>query len=304
VASTVIWVGDLLVAVDALGPANDATFDAIAGLLGLERAETPMIQPPPAAEQTPETPATEVPSSASAPPVSSFTVDELPAIAPRVAPSEPSTAVPPLRLISDVSYSPPNPDPLFSPLAGLFIAQELVTSSRFGPDPDVERLVGTLARAEIPQPVPWQEHRTLARGAQVLVDDAEGMEPFSRDQQGLVYLLRHLVGDALIDVRTIHEAPDPADPVDPWEPPPPGTPVLALTDLGLARRAERGAADLAAAWQSAAAILAQRGSGLLALVPYPPRRWPASLTTSMRLVFWDRSTTTGRARQARRAGPR
>ena len=80
-------------------------------------------------------------------------------------------------------------------------------------------------------------------------------------------------------------------------------PVLALTDLGLAGRVERGAVELAAAWQVVAAVLAARGSSLIALVPYQAARWPASLGTCMHMVSWDRSTTTARARQARSGRP-
>ena len=177
----------------------------------------------------------------------------------------------PLKLTAVISHPPPMPVPLLSPLAGRFIVQELVTSSRFGPDPDLDRLVDGLARYEIPQPVPLQERRTLALGVQVLVDDGEGMEPFADDQQGMVDLVRRLAGEALVEVRRIHEVPDPADPVDPWEPPPPGMPVLALTDLGLAGRVERGVFDVVTAWQFVAATLAARGSSLVALASLPAR---------------------------------
>ena len=232
-----------------------------------------------------------------------FTVQELPALAPQEALSEVQAGAEPLTLQAAVPGPAPRPVPLLSPLAGRFITQELVASSRFGPDPDLNRLIDSLARCEIPQPVPLQERRTLALGVQVLVDEGEGMEPFAADQQGMVDLVRRLVGDALVEVRRIYEVPDPVDPLDPWEPPPPGVPVLALTDLGLAGQVELAARDLAAAWQAVAATLAARGSSLVALLPYPPERWPASFTGCMRLVFWDRSTTTVRARRARARGP-
>lgn len=306
-----IWISDLAAALDALGPANDGTLEAIAGLLGLERASKPTAPPPP--DPSPPPPPPTPPdrgddggaSSAATSGRSPFTVAELPALAPREAPQPAQVNTEPLTLQAPVAGIQPKPIPLLSPLAARFIIQELVASSRFGPDPDLERLVDGLARREIPQPVPLQEHRTLAFGVQVLVDEGEGMEPFADDQDGMVDLVRRLVGDAIVDVRRIHEVPDPADPVYPWEPPPPGVPVLALTDLGLAGRVERGATDLDAAWRIVAAALAVRGSSVIALLPYPPARWPASLRDCIGLVPWDRSTTTVRARQARskKAGP-
>ncbi len=233
----------------------------------------------------------------------SFPVDRLPPIAPRWSPDTRDDTVTPLRL-TEVDSSPPlAPVPLLSPLAGRFIVQELIISRRPGPVPDIDRLVEAMARGEIPQPIPWQESRTLARGAQVLVDYGEGMEPFAGDQRALVELVRRLAGEALVEVQTIHESPDPRDPVDPWTPPPPGTPVLALTDLGLAGRIEQRTPDLVAAWRSAASTLARRGSSLTVLTPYPPARYPTPLASAICLVRWDRPTTTAQARRVRREGP-
>jgi hypothetical protein len=303
-----IWISDLAAALDALGPASDATFEAIADLLGLERAARPTSLPPSDPPPSPPPPPPDGAGGGGAPSTaasgrSPFTVAELPALAPQEAslPAQPS--IEPLKLQAPVPGAQPKPIPLLSPLAARFIVQELVASSRFGPDPDLERLVDGLARCEIPQPVPLQEHRTLAFGVQILVDEGEGMEPFADDQEGMVELVRRLVGEAIVDVRRIYEVPDPADPIYPWEPPPPGVPVLALTDLGLAGRVERGTADLDAAWQVVAAALAIRGSSLIVLLPYPPARWPVSLSACIDLAPWDRSTTTVRARQARSKKP-
>jgi hypothetical protein len=296
-----IWIGDLLISMKALAPANGDTLDAIAELLGLERGTVAPVEPEAPGPATSPAP----PSGDALPPAAPFTgsfpVADLPGIAPQAAaPGEPRGAIEPLQLTSAVAARPPVPAPLLSPLAGRFIAQELVTSSRFGPDPDVGRLVDALARREIPQPVPLAERQTLARGVQVLVDQGEGMEPFAADQRGMVDLLRRLAGDALVEARKFYEVPGRDDPIHPWEPPPPGMPVLALTDLGLAGRVECGAAEVVAGWQSAAAVLAARGSSLVALVPFPPGRWPEPLTACMRIVLWDKPTTAAHARRARR----
>jgi hypothetical protein len=303
-----IWISDLAAAVGALQPADDSTLYAIAGLLGLERTAARALPPPPKPSHPQQTtPASTAVDSDGTPAPSApghlpFTVQELPPLVPQEVPEEIGAGAEPLKLQASVPAARPRPAPLLSPLAARFIAQELVASSRFGPDPDLDRLVDDLARCEIPQPIPLQERRTLALGVQVLLDDGEGMEPFASDQRGMVGLLRRLVGETLVNVRRFYEVPDPVDPIHPWEPPPPGVPVLALTDLGLGGRVERGAVELAAAWQVVAAYLAARGSSLIALVPYPSARWPASLGACMRLVSWDRSTTTPRARQARSGG--
>jgi len=302
-----IWIRDLRVAMNTLRPADDRTLGAIADLLGFERAAAAPPPPPPEPEQLPPDETRPGDAGAESAPVQAsdlpVTVQDLSAIAPRQAAGGTDAATKPLVLQVATPGVPPSPVPLLSPLAGRFIAQELVVSSRFGPEPDLIRLVDDLARYEIPQPLPLQERRTLARGVQVLVDDAEGMEPFTADQQRMVEVVRRLAGDALVEVRHIYEVPDPADPVQPWQAPPLGVPVLALTDLGLAGRVERGAAELVAGWQLIADTLAARGSSLVALLPHPPERWPAALVACMDLVPWDRSTTTVRARRARSKGP-
>jgi len=303
-----IWISDLAVSMDALDPADDQTLEAIAGLLGLERAAKPTSSPPPDPSRPPPTPPPDEVDGGSGPSTaasgrSPFTVAELPALVSREAPQPVQASAEPLKLQAPITSTQPKPIPLLSPLAARFIVQELVASSRFGPDPDLERLVDDLARCEIPQPVPLQEHRTLAVGVQVLVDEGEGMEPFADDQEGMVDLVRRLAGEAIVDVRQFHEVPDPADPIYPWEPPPPGVPVLALTDLGLAGRVERGAAGLDAAWQVVAAELAARGSSLIVLLPYPAASWSPSARACIDLVPWDRSTTTVQARRARSRKP-
>jgi hypothetical protein len=136
----------------------------------------------------------------------------------------------------------------------------------------------------------------------VLIDDGEGMLPFVSDQRAFVELARRLLGDALVDVRRIYEAPDAEGLSEGYEPPAPGVPVLALTDLGLAGRTERGMAAVIAAWQAFASANALRGSSLSALVPFPRESWPQQVAACVRLAVWDRSTTTNRARLARAGG--
>ena len=213
-----IWVSDLVASIEVLQPANDSTLDAIADLLGIKRVAGPspsLSYKPSHPQQTTPPPGGADSNSRPSPSASGrlpFTVQELPPIIPEEAPVQTWGNVEPVKLQASIPGVPPKPVPLFSPLAARFIAQELVASSRFGPHPDLDRLLDALARCEIPQPVPLQERRTLALGVQVLVDDGEGMEPFAGDQQEMVDLVRRLVGEALVEVRQIYEVPNPADP--------------------------------------------------------------------------------------------
>ena len=182
-----------------------ARFDAIGGLLGLDARPGPRrrlrLGPPAAAagHNVARTQATRAAPTWPGAGESPYGVRDLPALAPRETPPQTQVIAEPLKLQAPVPGVRPKSVPLLSPLAARFIVAELVASSRFGPDPDLGRLVDGLARCEIPQPVPLQEHRTLALGVQVLVDDGEGMEPFADDQQGMLDLVRRLAGEALVD---------------------------------------------------------------------------------------------------------
>jgi len=303
-----IWTADLVHAVHDLLPADEHTRDLIASVLGFE-PNAP--EPPP----LPPTPEPQVIAAATAPgPSASGRQTSASDLFSRQAAIERLPAVPSQVSIGvDVEFEPVDPllldqrapgesptiSPLLSPLAGRFIAKELVSAERVGYEPDLERLIAYMARQELPNPIPLEVQRTLALGVQVLVDRGEGMEPFAADQEAFIDLLRRLVGDALVSVQTIYEAPDQADPLCPWEPPPPGTPVLALTDLGLGSRAELSNTQLIAAWRTAAAVLAPRRSTMVGLIPYPRDRWPAELAAVVRLAEWDRPTTAAAARVAR-----
>ena len=304
-----IWTADLVRAVHDLHPADDHTRDVIASVLGFEpKAPEPPPLPPTSDPQdvipiatTPGPSAADEQSSAPDLLSRQTAIERLPSLPPQVSIGvdvefEP---VDPLLLEAPAAGESPAISPLLSALAGRFIAKELVSSERVGHEPDLERLIAHMARQELPNPIPLEMHRTLARGVQVLVDRGEGMEPFAADQEAFVDLLRRLVGDALVSVQTIYEAPDRTDPLCPWEPPPPGTPVLALTDLGLGSRAELSNAELIAAWRTAAAVLAPRRSTMVGLIPYPRDRWPGELAAVVRFAEWDRPTTAAAARVAR-----
>jgi hypothetical protein len=49
-------------------------------------------------------------------------------------------------------------------------------------------------------------------------------------------------------------------------------------------------------WESYVRWLRQRDCRVVALVPFPPDRWPAWLTALLPVVCWDRVTTVGGVR--------
>jgi hypothetical protein len=79
----------------------------------------------------------------------------------------------------------------------------------------------------------------------------------------------------------------------PYQSPTPGTPVLALTDLGIGGPAVHPDRSTEEEWLTFARQLAESSCPLVVLVPYPERRWPRRLAQEIVLLSWDRATTVG-----------
>jgi hypothetical protein len=87
----------------------------------------------------------------------------------------------------------------------------------------------------------------------------------------------------------------------PWpryHPPSPPTPVLVLTDLGIARPALSGVSVQVEEWISFSAFLRSWGCPLVAFVPYPRSRVPLRLVREITVIQWDRMTSVQAVRRA------
>jgi hypothetical protein len=296
-----ISLGDVARAVTRLEPADAATDAAIVRMLGFELvprragrravpAPAPQPRPPVAASPTEEQAPTDRPAK---------DLGELPLllrIAPRAAPAEVpwahAEALPPVddnHLYGRLPY-----EPLFEPRWMRELLYAAIAAVVPGDELDVPAAVATLAAGEPLDDPPRLPRRSATFGAQLLVDGGAGMEPFRRDAAEVVRALRRIAGRA--KVRTLHfegtlrdgvgEAP--TAPRIAYAPPESGTPVLMLSDLGLA---PTGGGPDVDEWLELARRLARRGSRLVAFVPYPAQRWPARLAREVALVQWDRLTT-------------
>jgi len=85
-----------------------------------------------------------------------------------------------------------------------------------------------------------------------------------------------------------------------YVPPAAGTPVLAITDLGIGGPPVHPARARAGEWADFAAQLDRRESALVALVPYPRSRWPRWVGRTLTAIPWDRTTTLSTALTALR----
>ena len=306
--------GELLRALSAV-PRDQ--WDTVSLALGFERvadtaAPTPAIV---VAQDEAKPPLTW--SSASPPEYAASTVSErdLPPrpVSSTVAPS--NQVVPWLRVPTlsrparqDPAAGPaPSHDPLLQPKQAPVLLSTLCSTTRPTGRIDVRVVVQQLARRRPMQRLPRRDQRTLARGIQVLADAGDGLKPFVADRAETIGALQRLIGKALVQVGWFLD--DPASGVGferelaTYEPPAPGIPVLLLTDLGIGGGGTRRRWPRREHLVALARRLAAQGSPTLALVPYPPNRWPAGLDRSIALVFWDRRTTISEVRRARqRAG--
>jgi hypothetical protein len=193
---------------------------------------------------------------------------------------------------------------LLSPRSTNGILQYLLSRLVMDGPADVAALVETIAAGRPSVVVPRRPRRTLRFGAQVLVDLGDSMRPFRLDQTQIVESVRGLVGPASTAVHYFADAPlrnagrGPRSTWRAYRPPPPGIPVLLLTEFGIGGDRLSPQRSSTAEWLAFFELLRRRGSSSVALVPYPPARWPRWLHRQCPALQWDRHVTVGQARAA------
>jgi hypothetical protein len=208
---------------------------------------------------------------------------------------------------AEPASDPPEIAPLFGGVtASAILAAVLSTEAPEGDldlDPILDRISRRMPFAEIPRrPIP-----TLRRGVQLLLDVGHGMDPFALDQKSFVASLRRVVPDDRIELLHFVGCPSrrcgagPRKNWSPWRPPAHGTPVLALTDLGIGGSILDAERSGAAEWLEFALRVKAFGCRLAGLVPYSADRWPPGLARAMQLLHWSERTSARQIRHARRS---
>lgn len=300
-----VGLADLARVLAALGPLPAGTLAEVVELLGLPQASTVPAPRPGEATEPVEIVAPEgtVPPPPPAPQVSTTPPPPPPHAAPRPysltpLPPAPSRPPRPLRTLASLLTSPPVPPATDTDLLPVRYRRAILGRLAATREPLgeilLDRLVATLATGEAVTQLPRRPVPGLGRGLQLLLDLGEGMTPFAADLRDFLANIRRLVGREGLTV--LHFAGDPlragVGARHAWRdyrPPPPGTPVLAVTDLGIAHSD----VEHHQHWRQLAAYLHQRGCGLRLLVPYPAGRWPRDLGPHPILIPWDRGTRPG-----------
>jgi hypothetical protein len=180
------------------------------------------------------------------------------------------------------------------------VAGAMLATSQPSRDIDWQFLERRLVRGLPIEKLPWQPRPTLKRGVQVLLDQSESMQPFSRDGIDLITRLRRLIGQRSVRTWSFQ--------LDPWRPAASqwkwissasqsftaDTPLLIVSDFGIARGA-RGAEP----WQEIVRRAEQRRCPLVALIPAPQPSWPEWLPQIVPNAFvWDQETSPQIVRRA------
>jgi len=202
------------------------------------------------------------------------------------------------------AQAPISPRPLLAPASTTAILKHLLSRYTTDGPPDIALLVETIAHARAPIAVTGEVQQTLRFGVQVLVDVGEGMQPFRADQAQIINDVVAVVGREATEV--VYFADLPTRGVRPdggwswtsYRYPAPGTAVLVLSDFGIGGDRRSPSRAEPRQWRQFLLTVAHHGCRAVALVPYPPMRWPALLRRHCAMVLWDRSTTVARARTA------
>ncbi|MFE7093127.1 hypothetical protein [Streptomyces erythrochromogenes] len=293
-----IWLGDVLRALELVdGPEERAH---VLRLLGFEAGDPADTGPPEAEPAVPAGLAEQEPAAPQPP------VPVPPAPAPEDVPEERLSELPLLHPVrfERLSTSPqPDPFPRYDPDAARPLAHHPIldplTSRRTlrrltavrsadGP-PDLRALVTAVAQGRPVLRWPTLRVPTSRHGVQILVDQGLGMQPFRRDQMHMVQRAREVLGPHLTEVLffaddPLHGVIEPDGDLGPYRPPATGGMVLVLSDLGLGGPPEP--RTTARHWTRFAELVADSGSHVATLTPYPPDRRPA-WTAVLNPLTWD-----------------
>lgn len=300
---------DMLRALHALQPADRATRERIAGLLGFgwdeplgadERLDRPVARlaglgEPPHGGGPPEP----------AEPTHEFLeLDQAEVPEMRAAPEGDEGAAPDWWVAALGSplpvgtAGPPEPiPPLLAPSRSrAILTGALAVPEAIGPV-EVDRVIETIARrqpvTELPREVVW----TPRRGVQVLVDRGLACAPFRPDQEQVVAELEGLVSIErleVVDFRVhprLHVVKERRSGFrGRYRLPHRGVPVLVLSNFGMGPEPPATPPVDPFGWLRLAQVLAARGSRVVGLVPVRRNRWNALLARALHLVPWDRRT--------------
>jgi hypothetical protein len=172
---------------------------------------------------------------------------------------------------------------------------------------DIARLVDSLARCLPISELPREPLLSLGRGIELLIDRGDSLMPFARDVRELQQQLRLVVGRDRTRIRyfdgcpTLGSGPGARSTwVTRYQLPASQTPIVVVTDLGMARGGVTRSAASEDAWLQFFGMTKAASCPVVVFAPYPLARWPRVLARAVRAIPWDLPTTVSLVRQTAR----
>lgn len=195
------------------------------------------------------------------------------------------------------------PAPLIAPdkaraiLAALAAAP--VAGEAIDTDALLQRIASGLPIEELPRLTVW----TLRRRVHLLIDCSPALLPLADDIERVSVELRRVVGNDRL--QSLYFAGCPSRGAGPgaregwatWSAPSEGSVAIVVSDLGCAGSIGNSEWASAEEWSRFADAAGDRGTLLVALVPYPVHRVPAALARRMAIIPWQEQLDAARAQR-------
>jgi hypothetical protein len=313
IAPAGVSAADVLLAVQDLKPTDGVTLEQILKMLGMERL-------PPGSPGVGTWQANVAAPDAPAPPTDADRAAAPPPLTPHLPPRLPGAAAS-ARLVGRVTFAAPQwgsgntpfkpaagqsdsepPPPIFASGTSRALLAAALSTMREGSELDVDRATDVMATRRWLDSIPYRRVPTLRRGAQVLIDESDAMNPFRHDVDHLLHVLDRLFGRGHLTVRRFRYCPGrdvweaATSERQAWQPPTRGAPVVVVSDVGLTTSLDLDSASVPE-WQAFAGRVRESACPLVALTPIGPP-WPLALARATAFVHWSERTT---ARQIARA---
>lgn len=195
----------------------------------------------------------------------------------------------------------PRLEPLFGALQTRGIVSAALATRMLEGEIDEELLVDKQAMRVPFTALPRRSIASFRRGVQVILDRREAMMPFFPDQNRLAESLLGTVGrDQVAILQFLHHPLSVlgcSRKLETYRPPAAGTPVLLVSDISIGGPPLANDIVPVSEWLRFADVVKRARCPLVLLVPYPPERWPRTLSRALIIVQWDRRTTAGAVRR-------
>lgn len=187
---------------------------------------------------------------------------------------------------------------LYDEPAGRGLVAAILRALHSSGSPDVAALVRRVARGVPAAPLPRRARLRLPARIVVAVDTADTMRAYDDDLRALFEAIELTVdAESVVRVAITDAVADIVEAVEIGL----GDVVLLVTDLGIPRSASPERASIRT-WITLAEALIDRGAQPIALVPYPPLRWPQPVVDVMPVAQWDRTADVATIRRTHERG--